>query len=82
MQNQTACSDQYGELAPAYAGIASWQVGGGGRSFIPLWIGEAGGRLTRQRNHVQLAICASYKAGSLFPQARTIQTALFATGLP
>lgn len=33
---ETACSDKYGELAPTYAGLASWQVSGciAGGGFI------------------------------------------------
>jgi hypothetical protein len=43
------------ELAPAYAGMASWQVGGGigGRSFIPPCAGNAGGQLDG-RNALEL----------------------------
>ena len=41
------CSGSCSELAPAEAGIASWQVSGGivDPGFIPPWVGSTGGGL-------------------------------------
>jgi len=43
-----AFSGKKSKLAPAEVGMASEQVSGGnvGRSFMPPWVGNAGGRLT------------------------------------
>jgi hypothetical protein len=40
-----------GELSPAQAGLASWQVSGGiaGGSFIAPWVGNTGERLLKGR---------------------------------